>query len=241
MSSAPEFTDSLDFALGPVPDVQDPLVPLHRQWPDTPGGWVGRARELAAIARQSRPRVVFLGDSITQSWAAEGREEWDRRFAALPAVNLGIGGDRTGQILWRLADGVLDGLSPEVVVLLIGVNCLWTDVAVYGPPRVADGIAAVVAELERRVPDARILVLGILPTQTDPQNPLRLALEEINALSAARFSGGTGRAVFADIGARFLEPDGAISPEIMPDACHLSPRGYAIFADALAPLIDDLL
>ena len=222
-------------------NTNDPTRPEPNVWADDPDAWPRLARSLAAEAHAARPRVVFLGDSITQDWGGSGRAEWEARFAPLNAVNLGIGGDRTQNILWRIADGALNGLTPELVVLKIGVNNLWTEVQECGPEAVADGVAACVAAIRAKCPDAKVLALGILPTQADPENPLREIVRAVNARSAATLPTPDGQVRFADIGAVFLEPDGTISADIMPDGCHLSPRGYRLFADALEPLVQDML
>ena len=219
----------------------DPTQPEPAVWPEDPPAWPHMARTLALEAKRTDPRIVFLGDSITQGWGSEGRAEWDARFAPLGAANLGIGGDRTQNILWRIGDGALDGLRPELVVLKIGVNNLWAEVQECGADRVADGVAACVSAVRARCPDARVLVLGILPTQYAPDHPLRGIVHAVNTRSAALVSAMDGRVSFADIGAAFLEPDGRISTDIMPDGCHLSMRGYTIFADALEPMIQGTL
>ena len=219
----------------------DPTQPEPAVWPEAPDAWPHIARTLASEARRTDPRIVFLGDSITQGWGGEGRAEWNARFAPLGVANLGIGGDRTQNILWRIGDGALDGLHPELVVLKIGVNNLWAEVQECGADRVADGVAACVAAIQTRCPDAKVLALGILPTQAAPDHPLRAIVHAVNARSAALISAMDGRVRFEDIGAAFLEPDGRISTDIMPDGCHLSPRGYTIFADALEPMIQGTL
>ena len=219
----------------------DPTQPEPAVWPEDPPAWPHMARTLALEAKRTDPRIVFLGDSITQGWGSEGRAEWDARFAPLGAANLGIGGDRTQNILWRIAHGALAGLHPELVVLKIGVNNLWAEVQECGPDRVADGVAACVAAIQTRCPNAKVLALGILPTQAAPDHPLRGIVHAVNARSAALVSAMDGRVSFADIGAAFLEPDGRISTDIMPDGCHLSMRGYTIFADALEPMIQGTL
>jgi len=219
----------------------DPTQPQPNVWPDNPDAWSQMARALAEEARRTDSRVVFLGDSITQGWGSEGRAEWDARFAPLGAANLGIGGDRTQNILWRIQDGALDGLQPELVVLKIGVNNLWEEVFECGADRVADGVAACVAAIRAHCPGAKVLALGILPTQAAPDHPLRAIVRAVNARSAALVPTPDGRVCFKDIGAAFLEPDGTISADIMPDGCHLSPRGYALFADALEPLVRAML
>jgi len=219
----------------------DPTRPEANAWPEDPDAWLQLARALADDARQAHPRIVFLGDSITQGWGGEGKAEWDAWFAPLGAANLGIGGDRTQNILWRIENGALDGLTPELVVLKIGVNNLWEEVFQCGPDRVADGVVACVAAIRARCPDAKVLVLGILPTQAAPGHPLRAIVRAVNARSAALVPTPDGHVRFADIGAAFLEPDGRISTDIMPDGCHLSSRGYARFADALEPSVQAML
>ena len=225
-----------------------PAVPAPVQWAADPGGWQRLADHLAQEARRLRPRVVFLGDSITQAWVAEGQSEWSARFAPLPAANLGIGGDRTQNLLWRILhgaqdglNGVLDDMTLELAVVLIGVNNLWQEVQGCGTERVAEGVAAVVHAVRAKLPDARVLALGILPTQADPRHPLRAIVREVNARSAATLPTPDGAIQFLDIGARFVERDGAISAGIMPDGCHLSARGYQIFADAIEPVIREML
>ena len=88
----------------------DPTRPKPAVWPDNPDAWQQMARALAEDARRASPRAVFLGDSITQAWGSDGKAEWDARFAPLGAANLGIGGDRTQNVLWRIENGALDGL-----------------------------------------------------------------------------------------------------------------------------------
>ena len=219
----------------------DPTQPQPTVWPEDPVAWSRMADTLAEDARRLNPRVVFLGDSITQGWGSEGRAEWNARFAPLGAANMGIGGDRTQSILWRIAHGALEGLHPELVVLKIGVNNLWEEVSQCGTDKVADGVAACAAAIHAHCPDAKVLVLGILPTQSTPDHPLRTIVCAVNARSAALMSTPDGRVRFADVGAAFLEPGGQISTDVMPDGCHLSPRGYALFADALEPLVQGML
>ena len=218
---------------------QDPLIPLHGYFPDNPPDWMAmHDRHVAeAQARKDAIQIVFLGDSITQGWGGEGQALWQERYAPREAANFGIGGDRTQQVLWRIERGLLDNLNPRLVVLKIGVNNLWA--GEIASERIAEGRARCVAAIREKCSHAKILLLGILPTQKEADNPLRARIRAINALSAALHDGETVH--YLDIGARFVEPDGTISPEIMPDYCHLSPAGYQIWADAMQPHFDALL
>jgi lysophospholipase L1-like esterase len=217
--------------------LQDPLIPLPGYFPEAPDEWMERHQRFCDIAAEGGGRVLFIGDSITEGWASEGAAAWENHFAPLSTANFGIGGDRTQQILWRLQNGTLDGIQPEVVVLLIGVNNLWT--MVHSADEVAAGILAVVNEIRQRLPDASILWQGILPTGEAADHPLRAIILEINSKLANHVMGEQVR--FVDFGALFLAPDGSISSNTMPDFCHLSSTAYLKWAEALAAPLRELL
>ncbi|HEV8692009.1 MAG TPA: putative glycoside hydrolase, partial [Ideonella sp.] len=80
------------------------------------------AEKRQLLAAGTPPEVVFIGDSITEHWESAGREVWQRHYAKYHALNLGFGGDRTENLLWRLQHGEIDGLAPKVTVLMIGTN-----------------------------------------------------------------------------------------------------------------------
>jgi lysophospholipase L1-like esterase len=102
--------------------------------------------------------VIFLGDSITHGW--EGQKAWQEHFGSFQPVNLGIGGDQTGHVLWRITDGhELDNLKPKAAVLMIGTN----NTGGHTAEQIAGGIKAIVEELKRQKPDIKILVLGVFP------------------------------------------------------------------------------
>lgn len=212
---------------------QDPMSPVPAFWPDAPGEWERMHERLAAKAKAEQPRIVFLGDSITQGWDSG---IWREKWAPLGAVNLGIGGDQTQQILWRIENGALDDISPRLIVLLIGINNLWS--MEWSADEVAAGIRRIVEQIEVKCPAARVLLLGILPAQIQPDAPLRLLLQEVNE-HIARLDDGR-RVRFLDIGGHLLEPDGVLSPTVAPDGCHLSAEGYRRFAEAIEPLVREL-
>lgn len=181
--------------------------------------------------------VVFLGDSITQGWGGAGAPVWKKRFEPLKAVNYGIGGDTTREVLYRVNDGVLDGLKPKAVVLMIGTNN-------FGLPgdSVADtvkGVGAVVASVRKKTPDAKILLLGIFPRDKAAGTAFRKKIAEANEEIAKLADGKT--VIYLDIGKTFLTDDGTLSADVMPDALHLSEKGYGIWADAIEEPLKSLL
>ena len=139
---------------------------------------------LNTAARASKADLVFAGDSITEDWRFAGKAVWQKYYGKRKALNLGISGDQTQHLLWRLGHGNLEGLSPRLVVLLIGVNNL------YMPARdIAAGIRANVKLLRRKLPRARILLLGVFPCGEKP-GFRRRKISRINKLAAAALPQG---------------------------------------------------
>jgi lysophospholipase L1-like esterase len=176
--------------------------------------------------------LVFVGDSITDGWRGGGASVWQKTFAVHKALNLGISGDRTEHVLWRLQHGELDGYEARLFVIMIGTNN--GDPA----PDVAEGIKAILAEIRGKQPQANILLLGIFP-RGEKADGGREKNASVNKL-IAKFD--DGRAVhFLDIGDKFLQPDKSMSPDVMPDFLHPSLKGYEIWAQAIDETVQALL
>jgi lysophospholipase L1-like esterase len=185
-------------------------------------------------ALKEKAELVFIGDSIVEGW---DKALWDRYYAPHHAMNLGLGGDKTQQVIWRLLHEEVDGMRPKLVVLLIGTNNLGPD----GAPAaaVAQGVGKILEVLHGKLPEARIILLGILPRDHDPNTLVRRQIADTNAL-LARLADGD-RIVFIDTGPRLLEPDGTISPAIMADHLHPTAQGYRILSEAIAPQLGAML
>lgn len=189
--------------------------------------WRRRHEAICEQARKGEAEVVFLGDSITHGWKYV--PEWQERFGRYDALNAGISSDRVEHLLWRVRHGNLDKVKPKVAVLLIGVNNL----AVSSPDDIAAGVRQVVAEIHARSPRTQVLLLGLFPSGKERDHPRRAKIDAVNRKLAPL--GKIQGVDFVDIGDRFLERDGSLSKEIMPDFLHLSARGYRIWADAIEP------
>jgi len=161
---------------------------------------------------------------------------WNQYLAPRGALNAGVSGDRTDHLLWRLEHGNLAGAQPKAVVLLIGTNDL-----AYGrsPARTADGIRANLEVLRRRLPEARILLVGLLPREEVPSAPLRIEVARVNEL--IRNCADDQNVFYAEIGDVLLASDGLLSAAISPDQLHFTARGYALLAASLAPELDRVL
>ncbi len=197
--------------------------------------WLARAAQLAA--HRGNPTVLLLGDSILAGFAnGAGSAVWRKDFAPLGAGDFAIKSSETQNVLWLLDSGLLAGLKPKVVVLLIGTNNL-----AHGdsPAEVAGGVAADLGGIEARLPGARVLLLGILPRDENPHAPIRALVGETNPLLAE--VAAEHHAAFLDPGPAFLGRGGTISPVVLHKALHPTSVGYEILAEEIRPAVLALL
>jgi lysophospholipase L1-like esterase len=203
-----------------------PLDRLSEPW------WRARHERAVRMTQYGRADVAFLGDSITQGWEEVGEQVWLREVAPLKAANFGFSGDRTEHVLWRLENGELIGMHPKVVVLLIGTNNIGKG---HSPEQTADGVRAILSVLRAKLPETKVLMLGIFPrgklqSHLFPQR-VREATAELRALQDGK------RVLFSDIGGIFLRRDGELRASIMPDYLHPNEAGYEAWAKAVMPQI----
>ncbi len=187
------------------------------------------------IAQEGTAELVFLGDSITAGWGSK-KEIWNTAFGQYKPANFGIGGDRTQHVLWRITNGELEGIKPKAVVLMIGTNNSGSDSA----EGIADGIKLIVETVREKQPQAKILLLAVFPRgEKVSPNPGRDKLIQVNATIAKLDDGKSIH--FLDIGSKFLQSDGSLTKDIMPDFLHLSEAGYQIWADGIGPKLAELM
>jgi lysophospholipase L1-like esterase len=218
-------------ATKPRPSTSEPLKYENCKSYDYPG----RHAAILELKTKIDPQLILIGDSITHHWGGppasrlrDGEKVLTTDLADYRTLNLGFGHDRTQHVIWRLQNGEIDGTKPDWVVIHIGTNNLNDR---NTPAEIMAGIKAVCAEVEKRTPKARIVLMAVLPRQRQATHPLRKTLAELNALIAAHAS--ERGYVHLDIGGRFLDDKGDIPKELMPDALHLSADGYRIWAKAL--------
>jgi type IV/VI secretion system ImpK/VasF family protein len=196
--------------------------------------WRAHHERLLKAPGRAQAKVVFLGDSITEGWQAA--PAYRDRFAKYSPLNLGIAGDYTQNVLWRIDQGTLDGLHPSAIVLLIGVNNLGGG---FTPEQTVAGVRAIVSAIQGRLPSTPILLLAILPAGQRPTDSLRQKITEANRELAGLAQ--PGRVDFRDVGSVLLEPDGTITKATLRDFLHPTPSGYERVSEAIAPLLDKLV
>jgi lysophospholipase L1-like esterase len=237
---SPDATNAANAAV--VTDGTNPVntavIPELRR---SPTNWVARHEGFVAEAKQGGVDLLFLGDSITDFWRNRGSNVWNQYYAPRHAANFGISGDRTEHVLWRIDHGELDGIHPKVVVLMIGTNNTGKDRSGHPRntvPEVVAGVQAVVRDIRAKLPDSKILLLGIFPRGNfDDLQRAQVAL--VNTVIARLDDGKMIR--YLDIGSNFLEDDGTLPKSIMPDLLHPNPHGYEIWAQAMEPTLAEMM
>ena len=181
--------------------------------------------------------LLFVGDSITDAWRRDPQNTlFKERWGKHNPLNLGIGGDRTQHVLWRLENGEVEGLKPKVAVLMIGTNNLGNK---ESPEDTIAGVTAVVKSLRERLPDTKILLLAVFPRGEKTDNAFRGQIKTVNDAISKLDDGSHVK--YLDIGEKFLASDGTLTKEVMPDALHPNEKGYQIWADAIDPTLDEML
>jgi len=211
-------------------------VTQNRDWKNY--DWTKRHAAVQTAIQETKPELIFVGDSITHFFGGEptdavqrGSAVWEQYYGKRKVVNLGYGWDRTENVLWRLRHGELDGAAAKVAVVMIGTN----NMGMHTIEEIVAGVDAIRGELRARMPGVKILLLGIFPRGKTP-DANRAKIAAINGKLA-----GLEGVAYLDIGKAFLEPDGSISVGVMYDYLHPTAEGYRRWAEAMEPTLAGFL
>ena len=200
------------------------------------GGWMNRHNSYNTRMAKGSVDLIFIGDSITQAWESVGRRVWKKYYGERNAVNLGISGDRTENVLWRLDNGNIKGITPKTAVIMIGTNNTGRNPNT--PSEIVDGITAIISKLRKKLPNMKILLLDIFP-RGQRFNTQRGDIAQVN--QTVRKLNDGAHVHYLAIGHHFLEADGSLDKKIMPDFLHLSTQGYEIWAASIEGKLKELL
>ena len=212
---------SLSLSAEEKPELHSAIKPVPRD-----GRWKQRHESFNKRVAQGKCDLIFIGDSITQGWEGRGKKVWAKHYAKRNAVNLGIGGDRTQHVIWRLDNGNLYRIKPKAAVIMIGTNNSGNNTS----QEIADGVGAIVKQLRKKLPETKVLLLGVFPRGANNADKRRKVNEGANAIFK-KLADGKG----------VLEKDGTLTLEIMPDLLHLSEKGYSIWAKSIEAKLMDLM
>lgn len=209
--------------------------------------WMPRHEAVIQRNAEGNVNIIFIGDSITHHWENNGKEFWAKYYEPRGAVNMGFSGDGTQNVLWRLENGEIDGINPKVAVIMIGTNNSNGDT--HTVEQIADGINAIVCKLRTELPQTKVVILGIFPRgskeqmqdkQSDATHNYQWAkLDSVNELISK--TADNKMVYYLNINDKFLDEQGTLTREIMPDLLHLSEKGYQIWAEALEPTLEKLM
>lgn len=205
--------------------------------PQAADWWLQQHEGVLARVRQGNVDLLMIGDSITQGWGGDGQRVWETYYGHRRAVNLGFNGDRTEQVLWRLQQGEIDGIRPKVAVVMIGTNN--SGMRKDPPEQTAAGVQAILTVLRARLPETRFLLLGIFPRGATATDPLRRLNGTIN--DRLRQFADSQQVFYLDIGHLFLDAEGRLKPDLMPDLVHPNERGYRVWAEGMEARLKLLL
>ncbi len=207
------------------------------------GAWIDQHNDINKIGQTRPVDLVFLGDSITQSFGGDGRNTgqpgravWDMYYSHRNAAGFGISGDRTQHILWRIDHGNFDAISPKVIVLMIGTNNMAYNTA----EEIAAGIKAILKKLRTKTPQSKILLLSTFPRGQMSDHEYRIKTNSLNAI-ICHFHDGEN-IYYLDLTKTFLNTDGTANPKLMGnDYIHLKSAGYRAWAVAIENTLAQLL
>lgn len=213
--------------------------------------WWLRHSDILNIKDSINPEIVLIGNSITHFWNGEpklkdlngkpanlnGSNSWRSVFDKHRVLNLGFGWDRTQNVLWRISHGELNGLNPRLVIIHIGTNntSKTENARANSAQEIVEGIQEVITKVQSTIPDAKIILMAIMPRENEPDHPRRLLINETNRL--LKIYAEKEKITLVDIGKEMLSAGGMLSEDIAADYCHPTDKGYQIWADAIRPFI----
>jgi lysophospholipase L1-like esterase len=202
------------------------------------GEWKQKHASYVAAAKNGGIPLLFIGDSITEYWGTTGKDVWEKTYAPQHAANFGIAADKVENVLWRVKNGEFEGITPKVVVLLVGINNTWGTRPAERERKgkeIAAGVKQIIDTIREKSPQTKVLLLAIFATEEGIDPPVRIA----NELMSKYDDGKNIR--YLDINSKLAGADGKVTREVLADGLHPSAKGYQIWADAIAPLLKDMM
>ena len=204
----------------------------RRDWPNL-GRYRDHNRALPKPAA-GRARVVFMGDSITDTWA-QRQGDWFERHAF---VGRGISGQTTAQMLVRFRADVID-LAPRAVVILAGTNDIAGNTGPTTNEEIQNNLMSM-AELAK-AHKIKVVLSSVTPTSAYHVGPSGVAqtttrpMARIRALNEwmKQYAAAEGH-VYLDYFSAMLDDKGLLRTELSTDDLHPNAQGYAI----MAPLVE---
>lgn len=211
--------------------------------------WVKDHNKRDARLQKGNVDILLVGDSITHGWKRHP-EISKEYFGDQQVVNLGHPADKTENIIWRLLNHEMEAINPQVAIILAGTNNSNNDE--YSIAEIAGGVEAIIQVLQAKLPETKILLLGILPRGSREQrieiknglteaamNPKWEKINQVNQM-IEHFADGED-VVYLNINQAFLDEDGALPVAVMPDMLHPNEKGYKIWGQHMTPALEKMM
>jgi len=221
----------------PIILLQPPRLNTAATFTQTVQRMGARHEGFAATAKAGNIDLLLHGDSITDWWVQgdDNRKMFEKHFGNIRTANFAVAGDTTQGVLWGLRNGEGQGFQPKAIMLMVGTNNTGPNTA----PEIAEGVGAVVLEMRRDFPDAKILLLAIFPRSV-PGDPVRDKIAEVNRIISKLDD--QEHVFYLDIGAKFLDEKGVFLPDsFRADNLHPQAKGYDIWGEAVQAKLAQLL
>jgi lysophospholipase L1-like esterase len=230
----PAQTPSTTATVNPCGDVKAQVARLDARLKDWPQ--LARYREANAKIMPPSPnenRVVFMGDSITDSWQ---NPRYGGFFPGKPYIDRGISGQTTPQMLVRFRADVI-ALQPKVVVILAGTNDIAGNTGPTTLPAIEENLISMFDLAHAngiRVVFASLLPISDYGKNQDGQPIIRTRQrppEQINALNEwmKKFAVTHGQ-IYLDYFSAMSDEKGFLKADLSEDGLHPNQRGYAVMA-----------
>lgn len=210
---------------------------IARSLTPTPPGWsapdphrIKASEDAHQKIMETKPDILFIGDSITENWRTDGKAVWDANFKPMNAFNYGAGGDMIQHVLWRIVTYQWEGVAPKAIVLLIGANH-------GGNAEIHQGIKNLIVVMNKTFPTAKIICMSTFPYN------MKFKEEKTRHFISNKYLPDLEKEFpfvrVLDITTKLLDPNGDVTPEFFKDGQHISEKGYQVWAAELLPVLKE--
>lgn len=208
--------------------------------------WMARFNEKNELLKKNERdyQILLLGDSITHYWEKSVFDEedllipiWKRYYEDLGGINLGIAGDQTQNLVWRVENYDFSNVHPKLAIVLIGVNNIPT-----GHPyeATAFGTRHIVKTIQQKCPGISVIVLKCLPYKWQGKEEFQRMVDEYNEILPFYFR-DMPEVDLIDIGDMYRGFDGQVNLNFFPDRVHPNRDGYLLWGERLKGIVKEKL
>jgi beta-glucosidase len=202
--------------------------------------WVDRFKSILDEKKQKpNSDLILIGNSIFNSLSEkqhDRKDVWGKYLDKYNTINMGISGDRTENVIWRIENGMLDGINPKVAMVLIGTNN--TDgnhyMSINSPEELSQGIIKICDLIHEKLPNTQIILMGILPYGYNPNLRDEINKSTNGILKNYFLSDNRESPVYyVDLRNHFVDHKGNAKHDLLYDYLHPNLKGHLLMFNLL--------